>query len=531
MNFVDDPDPWASDPVTVKDESGSATIEWPPSNSDPLGASSILNTATLSSRMNDISLTVDASDTQVGDFSSTNLFNNHRNGESVMEHSIWEDHPKQSNADVMIPSEPVLVGNVLSDPLNAPTSNKSTDDVFDDDLATWIEAVRTTYNPLSTDIVVVEEIPEREGILFKHTNYLVKHLIVLPDTDPSSDRSVIRRYSDFVWLQEVLLKKYPFRMIPELPPKKIGSHSADQAFLLKRRRGLSRFINLVMKHPVLNHDDLVLTFLTVPTDLSGWRKQASYDTTEEFTDKKISKSFMKMWRKELAEQWNEADSKIDLALETWAKITVLVERYSRRLKQISEDRTLFESIVNEFTQTAPSLYPINKDTIEDINAHTGIITKHLNNCNQLTSKEIEETHLNLSVKFKTFIDMIFSLKGLFERYKILAGNNIAQLQRRVELNIETMNNMKGKPDVRGAEYDKVKQAVQRDKRTIAEQMNRSWLIRECILEEFTIFQETQFVITHAFQEWAKLNMKYADLNSNEWERLFDSLETMPISRK
>lgn len=240
---------------------------------------------------------------------------------------------------------------------------------------------------------------------------------------------------------------------------------------------------------------------------------------------------MKMWRKELAEQWNEADSKIDLALETWAKITVLVERYSRRLKQISEDRTLFESIVNEFTQTAPSLYPINKDTIEDINAHTGIITKHLSDCNQLTSKEIEETHLNLLVKFKIFIDMIFSLKGLFERYKILAGNNIAQLQRRVELNIETMNNMKGKPDVRGAEYDKVKQAVQRDKRTIAEQMNRSWLIRECILEEFTIFQETQFVITHAFQEWAKLNMKYADLNSNEWERLFDSLETMPISRK
>lgn len=290
MSFVDEPDPWASDPVTVKDESGSATIEWPPSNSDPLGASSILNTATLSSRMNDISLTVDASNTQVGDFSSTNLFNNHRNGESVMEHSIWEDHPKQSNADVMIPSEPVLVGNVLSDPLNASTSNKSTDDVFDDVLATWIEAVRTTYNPLSTDIVIVEEIPEREGILFKHTNYLVKHLIVLPDTDPSSDRSVIRRYSDFVWLQEVLLKKYPFRMIPELPPKKIGSHSADRAFLLKRRRGLSRFINLVMKHPVLNHDDLVLTFLTVPTDLSGWRKQASYDTTEEFTDKKISKS-------------------------------------------------------------------------------------------------------------------------------------------------------------------------------------------------------------------------------------------------
>ena len=31
--------------------------------------------------------------------------------------------------------------------------------------------------------------------------------------------SVTRRYSDFAWLQENLLKRYPSRLVPQLPPK------------------------------------------------------------------------------------------------------------------------------------------------------------------------------------------------------------------------------------------------------------------------------------------------------------------------
>lgn len=34
--------------------------------------------------------------------------------------------------------------------------------------------------------------------------------------------SVIRRYSDFAWLLECLLKQYPFRQIPLLPPKRLA---------------------------------------------------------------------------------------------------------------------------------------------------------------------------------------------------------------------------------------------------------------------------------------------------------------------
>ena len=46
--------------------------------------------------------------------------------------------------------------------------------------------------------------------------------------------------------------------------------SADLSFLEKRRRGLSRFANALERHPVFKSDQLVTTFLTVPTVWSTW---------------------------------------------------------------------------------------------------------------------------------------------------------------------------------------------------------------------------------------------------------------------
>jgi sorting nexin-8 len=71
---------------------------------------------------------------------------------------------------------------------------------------------------------------------------------------------VLRRYSDFLWLQELLLKRYPFRTVTSLPPKKaVGT---GPAFLERRRRGLIRFLNCIANHPVLSLDDVYISFMT-----------------------------------------------------------------------------------------------------------------------------------------------------------------------------------------------------------------------------------------------------------------------------
>ena len=63
--------------------------------------------------------------------------------------------------------------------------------------------------------VTVNLLPDKEGIfLFQHRNYEVK--------SARRASSVVRRYSDFVWLLDCLHKRYPFRQLPLLPPKRVA---------------------------------------------------------------------------------------------------------------------------------------------------------------------------------------------------------------------------------------------------------------------------------------------------------------------
>jgi sorting nexin-8 len=71
-----------------------------------------------------------------------------------------------------------------------------------------------TLPPGTGESVAITMLPEKEGMfLFQHRNYEVKTL--------RRGSSVVRRYSDFVWLLDCLQKRYPFRRLPLLPPKRV----------------------------------------------------------------------------------------------------------------------------------------------------------------------------------------------------------------------------------------------------------------------------------------------------------------------
>ena len=69
------------------------------------------------------------------------------------------------------------------------------------------------------EIVMVTLLPEKEGMfMFQHRNYEVR--------SARRASTVVRRYSDFVWLLDCLHKRYPFRQLPLLPPKRVAGESA-----------------------------------------------------------------------------------------------------------------------------------------------------------------------------------------------------------------------------------------------------------------------------------------------------------------
>lgn len=70
------------------------------------------------------------------------------------------------------------------------------------------------------ETIAVTTIEQKEGMfMFQHRNYQV--------TSARRNSKVIRRYSDFVWLLDCLHKRYPFRQLPLLPPKRVASKSSS----------------------------------------------------------------------------------------------------------------------------------------------------------------------------------------------------------------------------------------------------------------------------------------------------------------
>ncbi|XP_029731585.1 sorting nexin-8 isoform X3 [Aedes albopictus] len=129
-------------------------------------------------------------------------------------------------------------------------------------------------NPISDDSadgspsepnIVVKLVPEKKGVFLKYSEYEVK--------SKSHDTVVRRRYKDFVTLYTYLMERYPYRMIPLLPPKQLLLDSLHE----ERRHGLQTWLTVVSMHPVLGCSPILVTFLSDKTADYQYRMQVMYE--------------------------------------------------------------------------------------------------------------------------------------------------------------------------------------------------------------------------------------------------------------
>lgn len=111
-------------------------------------------------------------------------------------------------------------------------------------------SVGNLTNSLVEEAVTITLLPEKEGMfMFQHRNYEVK--------SARRGSTVIRRYSDFVWLLDCLQKRYPFRQLPLLPPKRISGTSEHR---LRTSSPQSLLTSLAIRYK-----SMALTFQRIPT--------------------------------------------------------------------------------------------------------------------------------------------------------------------------------------------------------------------------------------------------------------------------
>ncbi|KAI0774781.1 hypothetical protein BD413DRAFT_536392 [Trametes elegans] len=158
-----------------------------------------------------------------------------------------------------------------------------------------------------------------------HQGFVLNRYLVY---EVSSDRGapVPRRYSEFTFLWDVLVKRYPFRLLPALPPKRIGP---DESFLEQRRRGLTRFINFVVNHPIIKEDGVLAAFLTEPS-FEEWRKHTAISYEEESASKRVDRVEEMAIPSDLEDKLAVVRGKISFLIEHWQRICLLTERIVRR---------------------------------------------------------------------------------------------------------------------------------------------------------------------------------------------------------
>lgn len=289
-------------------------------------------------------------------------------------------------------------------------------------------------------------------------------------------------------------------------------------------------------------EPIVVTFLTVPTDITNWKRQAKIDYLVEFKGKKILTEFINsIWPtvgEEFLKKWKQCESSTGRLIEIWTKLVLLVERNEKRQQQIAFDNGKFVEMINRFTGLDDALYPhddgivgnSNKDDMAAINDSLGTIGEFFNKTSQALVDDSFAINTSTLEKFKNYLDYLYSLQELFERSKKLLTNTIAQLEARITENEAKYARLStDDADIKGSDLAKLRQAIIADKQEMFQQLNRDWLIKSCCMDEYIMFQETQYLVSEAWVDWCRGRTQHQAKMGLLYDQMSGIIGDMPLN--
>ena len=166
--------------------------------------------------------------------------------------------------------------------------------------------------------------------------------------------NVHRRYSDFEWLRQVLLKLYSANVIPPIPKKnKIGGVRFDELFLLKRKRYLEKFLISLLNDPVIRVSQVLYDFLSIEDDnLFVYKKKA-------YSNYKIPTN---------VSEFKSPDGKIDITINEEREINYqniknnteinqeLLTKFNKNLKMLNSQLTSVFNTMDEISKNCEDLF-------------------------------------------------------------------------------------------------------------------------------------------------------------------------------
>ncbi|KAH7908926.1 hypothetical protein BJ138DRAFT_1067954 [Hygrophoropsis aurantiaca] len=395
---------------------------------------------------------------------------------------------------------------------------------------------------------------------------------------------VHRRYSEFVFLWDCLVRRYPFRLLPALPPKRV---QPDASFLEQRRKGLARFLNAVINHPVIKEDGLLSVFLTEPS-LETWRKHSSVSTEEESTSKRIDRIEEMTIPSDLEDKLAFVRGKINPLIEQWQRICILAERIIKRREAAavrvpsslrrtylpahfafppfsspslefsgaagssrasifshggsthSDDHALDEQAdLARLTNVLRVVVEVNErcwrgdecELCDGVRQGVSHVAVHTQRQSDLLEQRTSVLLYSTLEALKSQRDMYIAMRDLFIRHDRLSGDNTDRLKKRVDMNSLKLEGIKAaQKDNWHVEADRIVGIIEKDQATIASLLNRRVFIRASMWHELRVVLHNRenALLSQLVQTFARDEQSFADSVLNNWQALGNAVEGMPF---
>lgn len=327
---------------------------------------------------------------------------------------------------------------------------------------------------------------------------------------------VRRRYRDFLWLHRTLQKKNSGCIIPPLPKKQfLGRFHPD--FIENRMRGIEKFLDKVLSHPVLKQELYVHTFLETEDITQACNIANSCGHQEE--------SGVMDWLETKKNVLTASESKMvksQTMIETEERLAPVFEHLNDAMKHAPKAAGSLERIIKQYANEE-GLLQKRADACEA----AYLVTQNSSNAEIVSLKEFSASEQISSSILKSHVhELKIQVSEPFQRYSstVMALRNSVNTQRNKRANHVAANSAIQRDSVRNPDHEELVAKAGKCFNEYIEASNR-------LLDDFNRYQrEREEEVILLLQAMAGLEIKNCQNRQTVWTDLEKALkEDKPVS--
>src|SRR5690554_4523413 len=172
-------------------------------------------------------------------------------------------------------------------------------------------------------------------------------------------------------------------------------------------------------------------FLTVPTELSVWRKQATISISDEFTTTPTPVLDPPL----PAETFTTIRSGLRRSADLYINLCTLLDRLEERYQGVAADYHRFSTALRSLTDASEATYAIDTSDVPALNNGLLAVSAAMNTSRTLLTDESSAYEAGALEDLKTLRDELVTMRELFERVeRALGADPIPGLKKRIERN-------------------------------------------------------------------------------------------------